>query len=263
MKEVKCKKWSEFREWIEKNRCVVPVYWRGQSDSCKALASRFERTILNLNGGYKDDAAQVYPYDGRYVRGAEAFLSSTTYANMRDEYLNRFKVASAGCRGSHPANLNDDEWWALGRHYGLITPLLDWTESPYIAAFFAMSGLASKFVETGKFVPEGNNIAVYQLVHTDSLEGEGLQILRPIVDELDRMQGQRGLFSRLSSEKYFELQGFLDDNGLGNVLTQILISDQALIDGMNDLADHGIDHRLLFPDLHGAAQSANERWLAL
>jgi hypothetical protein len=79
------------------------------------------------------------------------------------------------------------------------------------------------------------------------------------VDELVRMHGQRGLFTWLDSEKYFELQGFLEDTGRGNLLTQLIISDQALIDGLRDLRAHGNDYRLLFPDLTGAAMHANAK----
>ena len=154
------------------------------------------------------------------------------------------------------------EWWALGRHYGLITPLLDWTEKPYIAAFFALIDLYTELnIERNQRGDgsgfEEREVAVYRLVHDKKLEGDGLRVVRPLVHELGRMQGQRGVFTWLESVRYFELQGFLDNTGRGEFLTQIKICGQALFDGLRDLRAHGIDHRLLFPDLAGAAQYAN------
>jgi hypothetical protein len=91
------------------------------------------------------------------------------------------------------------------------------------------------------------------LFHNSQLEGDGLRVVQPTVEELGRMHGQRGLFTWLDSEEYFELQGFLDHKGRGGLLTKVIISEQAVSDGLHDLAEHGIDYRLLFPDLQGAA----------
>lgn len=261
METIKIKNWSEFREWIDQDQQqIMPIYWRGQKDPSWPLASRFERLILAMNGGWKDGASCIYPYDDRYKRDGRNLWAPGFYQDMRNRYLEVFMRACAGLRGPAPATLDHHQWWALGRHHGLITPLLDWTESPYIAAFFALSGEYQEMKAKGKgsgISYDVQGIAVYRLFHNECLKGDGLRVVKPILDELGRLQGQRGLFTWLDSEEYFELQGFLDNNGREDLLKQFIISVQAVVEGLHDLKAHGIDWRLLFPDLFGAAEQAN------
>lgn len=260
LKHLEFKKWSEFRTWIDDDRQIMPVYWRSQPKPSLPLASSFEREILELNGGSLPGAELIYPYGGRYDFGGKPNWEDGFYQAMRDRYIKAFERAATGIRGSTPAILDTDQWWALGRHYGLVTPLLDWSESPYIAAFFSLTELLTKMRTPHGIVYSDQKIAIYRLFHNDQLEGDGLRVLRPMVDELSRMHGQRSVFTWLDSEKYFELQGFLDNTGRGDLLTRVVISDQAVMDGLRDLRAHGIDYRQLFPDLFGAAKHANALW---
>ena len=266
MESFEFENWPQFRAWVEdysKRHVVCPTYWRGQRDPSWPLASRFERFILEGFVGQQIPGfprpSMIYLYGGRYERDrwADGF-----YQAMRDRYLWAFKRAAADLRGPDPAHLELDQWWALGRHFGLITPLLDWTESPFIAAFFALSEIFAEMqrVPGGGITFSGAKVAVYALFHNSQLEGDGLTVVQPTVEELGRMHGQRGLFTWLDSEKSFELQGFLENTGRGNLLNRAIILDQAVMDGLRDLRAHGIDYRLLFPDLFGAANYANTRF---
>jgi hypothetical protein len=49
----------------------------------------------------------------------------------------------------------------------------------------------------------------------------------------------------------------LDDTGRGHLLTQGRVSTALIPQALHDLMLHGIDHRLLFPDMYGAARHAN------
>ena len=107
---------------------------------------------------------------------------------------------------------------------------------------------------------DNTSVAISRLLHVEWLEGDGLRVLCPLVDELGRMHSQRGLFTWLDSDTYFELAGFCDNTGREGLLTQAIISGDAIFDGLRDLRAHGIDSRLLFPDLNGAAEHANLMW---
>lgn len=259
METIRLKRWQEFREYIDNDKQIVSVYWRGQKDPEWPLASSFERKILQMSGGYKPNSSMIYPYGGRYKRGDKYIWEKGFYHKYRDRYFNAFKQAATGLRGTNPKELSPDDWWALGRHYGLITPLLDWTEKPYIAAFFALSELWIEMNSGGSISFGGKEVAIYRLFHNRQLEGDGLRVVRPVVEELGRMHGQRGLFTWLDSEDFFELQGFLDNKERGTLLTCIILSDQSIMDGLKDLAAHGIDYRTLFPDMSGAALHANAK----
>jgi hypothetical protein len=136
--------------------------------------------------------------------------------------------------------------------------LLDWTESPYISAFFAMSQSLASLADSAK-----QNVAVYRL-YIKELEPNGLlwkgsklRLIRAEVDELGRMHEQQGLFTWLESEDFFELEGFLKKSGHLDWLERAIISGDAVRQGLDDLREHGIDYRLLFPDLEGAAKHTN------
>jgi hypothetical protein len=263
MRQIRIDTWPEFQAFLNEppHEETGAYYWRGQRDPSWPLAASWERKILDLLSGDNvgmgaADAQLVYPYGGRHLGGQAAPLAPGAYERMAKEHLERFKCSASGLRGPSPKELTEEQWWALGRHYGLVTPLLDWTEKPYIALFFALKGISNLGGEAVRR-SRASAFAMYRLSHTAELQSDDLRVVKTPIDELGSMQQQRGLFTWIRSDRFFELQGLLDNTGRGDLLTMGVVSAKLIPDALHDLALHGIDHRLLFPDLYGAASHAN------
>src|ERR1041385_5753948 len=109
-----CEDWIDFNDFITERLDRSPIMWRGQRDAAWLLEPSLARLVRRLP--HKKDAGL--------------------------RHLANFRYATRGRRGPSPRQIpegNDDEWLALGQHHRLATPLLDWTQSPYVSAFFAYS----------------------------------------------------------------------------------------------------------------------------
>jgi FRG domain len=109
-------RWRYFLDYINQEMLDYYTYvWRGQRRDDWPLQSTLDRLIEKTN-----IPKPIAPY-------------------FRNDHLEKFKYAVRGRRGPNPPVIKDEnEWWALGQHHGLSTPLLDWTTSPFAAAYFAL-----------------------------------------------------------------------------------------------------------------------------
>ena len=185
-----------------------------------------------------------------------------------EKHLQKFKYASRGRRGQSPNIVMDDnEWWALGQHHGLYTPLLDWSESPFVASYFAFLPDDIKFEE---------QVVVYALSRNGcgrinknlkskpekdaSAQVDTLDFIRPLTDENPRLINQRGLFTRVPSQTTVDewiMSNFKYSTSVGAPLLKIYIPANERVSALKSLNRMNVNHLSLFPDLDGASKYCN------
>lgn len=185
-------------------------------------------------------------------------------ANIK-KHLRYFKLATRGrIETIFNDSTSDNEWWALGQHYGLATPLLDWTVSPFVAAYFA-------------FIPEINDSddfrTIWALQHVSVSkqskiltanpnfpENEIINTFIPTLSGNNRLVSQGGLFTDGPISNDIEAWVRLNfADSLKGHLIKINVPNNDRQISLRHLNRMNINHNSLFPDLYGAAKSANMR----
>lgn len=239
VEEISCESWNKF-----KGDALAALFgtalpnrgrfcFRGHGDSEWRLISSFDRW---------------YQTTDRTMAKKEA--TERCLALFREE-ANRFSSDTG-------IALLDTEVLGLAQHYGAPTRLLDWTESPYIAAFFAFSEIEAS--------PQRNSkVAIWCLDRNHKIWGDevGIKLLGASCSPVERVRNERlriqlGLFTFMESPFDCLEEHLAKCDETGTALRKILLPASEAHTALRDLDLMGINWAGIYPGWEGCARAA---WL--
>jgi hypothetical protein len=228
----KVKSWAAFKEYaltLNPNRYV----FRGQESNAWRI-----RTFFHRSG-----RSSLFKFVNQDVHQLHAHLSSLTehHFNLKDE-------------------LENAAFYSLVQHHGYPTPLLDWTHSPFIAAYFAFRKKRTdgEFVrifvldqrEWAKDVPRSHWVSA-ALPH--------FSFLNPLAINNPRMVPQQALSTIANVDDIEEFVAF-NERKNGKTYLEVIdlpVSERPQI--VQELSLMGITAGSIFPGLDGACEQLKEK----
>jgi hypothetical protein len=249
--------WREFHTLCEEEFLSASAYvYRGQADYTWPLESTLDR--LTRRFPRRKNMSGTNP--------KEFGVPPLTDA----QHLAAFKRATRGRLGiNRPALESEDEWWAMGQHHGLATPLLDCTRSAYVSLFFALE----EELPQPSTEPEHRGVYAFstslcRLVRPKS--SDEVYLVSPSAQASYRLVSQAAVLLRLPKNK--NLESYVRDRCKDEPDTPSCMSSPCLIKVKIRATDDerhqclaaldkmNINRMSLFPDVDGAAKYVNSLW---
>lgn len=213
------KSWNDFSQWVESVNGRDWIF-RGVDRATYQLIPKIGRPKTRTR-------------DSGYLRQNEVWLFDQ-FQDWARAHLDF---------GTHPSN--EWEWLALAQHHGLPTRLLDWSQSPLVAAYFAVESAADTH-HAAIYVHRVETLLDNRLLQGTNPFGQGTVAAFFPPRFAARVIAQGGVFTiHPEPTKPWNPQG----------LGKVLIAKSFRQDFQHRLYNIGIHRAVLFPDLDGVATS--------
>lgn len=232
--EITVDSWEEFKVWASRVRREGFSWFRGHGD-CRFSLS----TTLHRAGRYRLER-YCNEHLVQFVSHAETVLKTRFSLSDGDDYSTIL---------------------GLAQHHGLPTPMLDWTDSPYVAAFFAFSDALENSANREK----ATHVRIYGLSQSfvDQTSPNVVVLPRPgpYVASLSiaarhnpRLYAQQGRFLVTNVGDLERYIHSIEMAATMKFLTSIRVPIAYAVEAIDDLRYMGLTAANLFPGLDGVCR---------
>ena len=218
------------------------------------------------NWAFRGERDERWPLYSSLSRHFQNFgVDRRSWADQERRILRVFKRKAHQFLQQPPEPDDDFQWLALMQHHGAPTRLIDFTWSPYVAAFFALE----------RTLHDGVVWAMNPAAVNDNRADKRKRIDPRIKDNFSRhylkgderfiWMGEPHTMNRrlIAQSGTFAVPGVLDvpieeilsDRDQENILAKFILTNAVREVGMRELYRMNITYATLFPDLDGLARS--------